>query len=162
MQERPTPIVDSAASDCDSFAGDGPPACDDLLEVDQDEIRVEFTFPSTIYMIPSPYSATLSVSTDPLECTDDNMSTTSWTTSSTLAFPPRVGSQTSFVNSSLSQMDDTRLKLLHSMERTSESRRELKRRRLGADTTGSLLNCLDKTEGSFKQIYGKLQGELTF
>ena len=62
-------------------------------------------------------------------------------------------------------MDDTRLKLLHSMERTSESRRELKRRRLlGADSTACLLNCLDKTEDSFKQIYDKLQGdmELTF
>mgnify|MGYP005863633143 CR=1 FL=1 len=57
MPEHFTPIVDSAASDCDSFAGDGPPACDDLLEVDQDEIHVEFTFPSTIYMTPSSYDA---------------------------------------------------------------------------------------------------------
>ena len=159
MPEPLTTVMDSAASDCDSFAGDGPPACDDLLEVDQDEIHVELTFPSTLYMTPPSHdSVPMSVGTDAFEC-DDDMSTTSWTSSSTLALPPRVASPESFVDSSLMQMDDTRLKLLHSMERTCESRRELKRRRLCADTS-TLLNCLDRTEDTFKQIYVKLQGDL--
>ena len=160
IQEHATSVLDSA-SDCDSFAGDGPLGCDDLLDVDQDDINVEFTIPSTVYMISSSYSAHLSVDTDPLDCSDD-ISTGSWASSTTPTFLPREGSQTSFVDS-VSQMDESRIKLLHSMERACESRRALKRRRLCAET-GTLLNCLDQSLASFTQIYDRLQGdfELTF
>lgn len=39
-------------SDCNSFTGDGPVGtCDDLLDVDQCEINLEFPVPCTIYAV---------------------------------------------------------------------------------------------------------------
>lgn len=154
QQAQEAPAVIDTASDIDSFAGNCAWACDDLLNVDQEDIHVELTIPSTICTTPCLPPVEADVFDD-----SDELSTTSVTTSSTSTQQSREESLASLI-SSVSKLDSSRRKLLHRMERTNETRRALKRRRLSSaekKKTDSLLCCLQKTENSHKQIFHNLR-----
>ena len=144
------------ADGVDSFSGEGALAWDDLLDVNQTDINVELTVPSTIaYTNKAIRSGSLSAET--FDDSDD-LSTTSWTNTSTSTHQSREESLASLI-SSVSKLDSSRKKLLHSMERTHETRRALKRRRLSTEnnqTCDALLSCLQRTEDTHKKIFDNL------
>lgn len=152
--------MDYEPSECDSFRESGYIAgCDDLLDVDQQEISL-ITPPTSVHSyrsclfvgMPSKLSPTTTTTECSLEASSSSTVTSVQSREKTLAQKIEL----------VSKMERARRKLLLSMERSIQSRQTIKKRRLSADVHSreEEPGFENKAELSRKDLFEALQDRL--